>query len=91
MKDDLEAEGVDIELCLNNGCGAVCLHQMMHLRSKVWTLFMWVHVGPVCLYQARPLDLKTIEYCGSNNRLHKMEFGQDVLKLVMEALSLKKG
>ena len=57
-KDDLKVEGVDIEICMNNGPrnSMLALDDVLD-KQGLNTL----HVGPICLYQARSLDLGDIE------------------------------
>jgi hypothetical protein len=87
-KDNLKVKWLDIELCLNNGLWNYMFASDDAPKKQGLNS---LQLSPICLYQARSPDLRAIEYCGSDNRLHEVEFGRDVLKLTLEALSLDEG
>ena len=63
---------VDIKLCLNNGLWD-CMLALDDVLMKQGLNFLCL--GPICLYQAQPPDLRAIEDPRSNNHLHEIEFG----------------
>jgi hypothetical protein len=71
-KDNLEAERVDIELCLYNGLWN-CMLASDDVPEKQGLDSL--QLSPICLYQTWYPNLQAIEYYGSNNRLHEVEFG----------------
>ena len=87
-KDNLEVEWVDTELCMYNGLWN-CTFASDDAPEKQGLDSL--QSNPICLYQTRSPNLRAIEYCGSDNRLHEVEFGQDVLKLTLEELPLNEG
>jgi hypothetical protein len=88
VKDNLEAEWVDIELCLYNGqCNCTFAFDDAPEKQGLDSL----QLSPISLYQTWSLDLRAIEYPGSDNRVHEVEFGRDVLKLTLETLCLDEG
>jgi hypothetical protein len=70
-KNDLEAEWVDTELYLNNELQNCPLATYDAPEKQYLDCPSWPNLS----LQAWPLDLRAIEKCGFDNRLHEVEFG----------------
>jgi hypothetical protein len=87
-KDNREEKWLDTELSLNNGMWNCTFASDDVAKKKGMNS---LQPNPICLYQSWSLDHRAIEYCGFDNYLHEVEFGRDVLKMTMEALSVDEG
>ena len=87
-ENDLKEKRVDAKLYLKDGMWN-CLITSYDVRGKQGMYSL--DSIPFFLQEAQHPNLRTIEKCVSDNCLHEIELGCDILKLPLEALYLNEG